>query len=121
MCPRTSTSCDSVCSAIFVAMFVASLSWRAVFSIFALIISLVSSCLEISFIIWVVVPSFPTHTVGLSALSARFIRRFIICVIIASFRLLVEYGSACRNLSMLLPCGVPFSVVFGYDSSRPVR
>jgi len=112
VCPRTSTRSDSVCSAIFAAISFVSISLRAVFSIFALIIFRAASCLATSFTIWVVAPSFPICIVGVSVLSAIFIRRFIFGVITIFPRLLVEYGSVRRNLSMLLPCGVPFCVVF---------
>jgi len=77
--PRTSIRVDDVSCAIFDATFLAISLFRALFSILTFTISFWSSCLETSFTIWGA-PCFPTHMVGFSALSSRFIRRFILGV-----------------------------------------
>jgi hypothetical protein len=82
--PRISIRVENVCRAIFDATFLASSFLRALFNILTFTISLLSSCLEISFMILGAAPSFPTHMVGFSALSSRFIRRFILGVNIFS-------------------------------------
>jgi len=82
--PRMSMRVEAVCWEIFEEMLLGSSSLRALFKILTFTISLFSRCLEISFTVFGVAPSFPIHTVGLSPLSSLFIRRLILGVIMFS-------------------------------------
>ena len=80
MWPRTSTSAAPVCSAVCWARVLAADSLSMFFWIRIFTISFRSSCLFISVMICVVVPSLPIQMVGFSVLSSCFILRFILAV-----------------------------------------
>ena len=81
--PRTSITVDSVCCAVFDAMSLALSFISAPCNIWIFTIFLFSSCLEISFIVCGDAPSLPTHIVGFSRLSSRFIRFFALDEIVS--------------------------------------
>jgi hypothetical protein len=89
---------DSVFCAISAAIALARVSPKAVFRIFDFTTSVLSSWLSISARTSSETPFLPIRTVGLSALNARFILRFILGVIMYSASdFSMETASACRS------------------------